>query len=550
MQRLSIPPGSREAVRSTMRNILSAIATKNDLDVKAGTTMRGKKALIEDASEEAEIIFRSLEAGIGVYAATILVNEYRNNEKKNPISCSAVQRFTLSSSIINKSKRVHQKSGKDDKGTAWAQARLNQCSEWKERIQLGVDAGNVPNMNFEGNKKPIFLDGIAWFDENHKKVVLGFTSKIEHRISRNPLTGLPCRIEDGGILPEKKNQTSVKFPGEARGMFGAGMRTNIDGTVEGVKTTPFFYTGRFVLGLKEYNIRIEAELERAKQLKGKWGNKGGGYLERYEENWYSELKKEVDKKWCCITDMMEHAIMEATIIFAGTLHADDFLIFHDGLSQWWECDAQQFLESKNFGHRQLRCEGETNKEYKRYHHKVVGDSPELCRALDAHGFADFKASIFYHLSVTSGLALDDPRRFNSGTPKEMESTMARAWLVEPTSARIVEDIKALPRVLDVIIAAEGCVVKDEFLRTGRRSRRADDKGELMRKPRNSQRVSTLKARPLHPDAVHALDILRRGGRDLPVAIVHEIVDEFLDQEDLEDEEDEVEDNEDADGEVE
>lgn len=57
--------------------------------------------------------------------------------------------------------------------------------------------------------------------------------------------------------------------------------------------------------------------------------------------------------------------------------------------------------------------------------------------------------------------------------------------------------------------AEGCVVKDECLRNGRRARRADDKDELMHKPRTSQRAVTLKAHPLHPDAEHTIDILRR-----------------------------------------
>ena len=45
--------------------------------------------------------------------------------------------------------------------------------------------------------------------------------------------------------------------------------------------------------------------------------------------------------------------------------------------------------------------------------------------------------------------------------------MAHAWEVEPISLRIVENIQALPRVLDVIMKANGCVVKEEFLRTGR-----------------------------------------------------------------------------------
>ena len=44
--------------------------------------------------------------------------------------------------------------------------------------------------------------------------------------------------------------------------------------------------------------------------------------------------------------------------------------------------------------------------------------------------------------------------------------------------RIVEDIFALPRVFDIIVANKGCVVKDEILRPGRRHSRADDTGDL------------------------------------------------------------------------
>ena len=76
---------------------------------------------------------------------------------------------------------------------------------------------------------------------------------------------------------------------------------------------------------------MQEELDRVKILKGSWGRHGEGYLERYEENWDLELRKSVDKKYCCVTDMMDHAIAESTKIFAGTLRADDFLIFHDGL---------------------------------------------------------------------------------------------------------------------------------------------------------------------------------------------------------------------------
>ena len=94
----------------------------------------------------------------------------------------------------------------------------------------------------------------------------------------------------------------------------------------------------------------------------------------------------------------------------------------------------------------------------RYHCKAVGDGPEFCRALDSHGFADLVISVAYHCSLSSVYAVDDPRRFHMGTPAQVWSSMTRCWQVEPTSDRIIEDVLALPDVLERIIAAKGCVV--------------------------------------------------------------------------------------------
>ncbi|KAJ1425186.1 hypothetical protein B484DRAFT_398024 [Ochromonadaceae sp. CCMP2298] len=41
----------------------------------------------------------------------------------------------------------------------------------------------------------------------------------------------------------------------------------------------------------------------------------------------------------------------------------------------------------------------------------------------------------------------------------------------------MENVTAFERTLDLLIKAEGCVVPDEFLRTDRRARRSDDKGD-------------------------------------------------------------------------
>ena len=72
----------------------------------------------------------------------------------------------------------------------------------------------------------------------------------------------------------------------------------------------------------------------------------------------------------------------------------------------------------------------------------------------------------------------------------------------------------LPEVLDKIIAAEGCAVQDEFLRTGRRARAAEDQDTAhqpsTRKIRQRQRKETLEMPPIHPDVLPAWKKLAQG----------------------------------------
>ena len=99
--------------------------------------------------------------------------------------------------------------------------------------------------------------------------------------------------------------------------------------------------------------------------------------------------------------------------------------------------------------------------------------------------------------------------------KRMEgvwSVMCRCWTLEPTSARIVEDIEALPRVLNTIIAHNGCVAPDEAFRNGRRAQTHDGKKILKRKPVARQRISTLKCLIIHQDVVEARDNLIKNNQ--------------------------------------
>jgi len=280
----------------------------------------------------------------------------------------------------------------------------------------------------------------------------------------------------------------------------AAMRKLPDGTFEGVKGIPFNYTGKTVLGLRSYRNEMDKEMYRVIGLKGQWKNYSNGYKDRYPESWREEVCKAVDKKYCSVSDIMDHVIEQGNNIYQNTDVANTFLVFHDGLTQWWEKESQQYLNDvHNFRNRQLRCYGDTNMKT-RYHNKVVGKSPEMCRALDSHGFADFKVSIAYHISLTSVYNNEDPRKFLAGTPKDLWLTMLRCWEMEPTSSRIVTDILNFPEVLRKIIACNGAVIPNEALRTGRRAFSLKNT-ELKNKPRASQRKSTMKVRPTHTDAL-------------------------------------------------
>ena len=123
---------------------------------------------------------------------------------------------------------------------------------------------------------------------------------------------------------------------------------------------------------------------------------------------------------------------------------------------------------------------------------------ESCRGLDAYGFSDLEANISYSVAISSFLPHTHKDAMHLGTPAQVAATMTKCWQVEPTSERIVQDIMALPMVLQKIIDAEGTIVLNEGVRHSRRAMRHDGNGLLTTRLKPSQRKSTLRQRPLHP----------------------------------------------------
>jgi hypothetical protein len=301
-----------------------------------------------------------------------------------PICRLAIQYFITQNPCVKTSKIQTKKNGKSDVESTWAIGRRNQANQIDQQIMIGYAAKFGGKDSYDviaADFPPMYVDGIVFFDENHQQVCLGDGCTVYQRKVARDETGNAVAPVDGGEFSRLKTTTSIKYPGEGRGCFGVCIRTDKDGKEEGIRTVPFNYNDRKVIGNKAFEVAIDIELERVKPLKNDWGKHGQGYEERYKENWRIEVEAKVRETLCNIYYFIDHTIAEGNRIYKGTDREDDWIMFHDGLTCYWTPESQDYIKSKGFYDSQFRCLGDTNKG-NRYHLKVCGDSPEICRGLD------------------------------------------------------------------------------------------------------------------------------------------------------------------------
>jgi hypothetical protein len=233
---LRVGQDSARVVRRTLEDIVDAQGRGVQYDGSKVAAGRGRPALIKMGSAEAKGIFEALRTGVGVPQATVLVNIAREQQGLPSVSYSAVQSFVSSHPDARIVKRPMKKSGKEDMDSVWAQARKAFALQLRDQLK-GI-----------GPHASIYLDGIAWWDEHHKKVRLGHAGKYMFQEAEDPdRPGERMAIADGGAFPELKTArgavTTAKYLGEARFCFGAAMRTvtGADGVeyAEGVRLEPF-----------------------------------------------------------------------------------------------------------------------------------------------------------------------------------------------------------------------------------------------------------------------------------------------------------------------
>ena len=420
---------------------------------------------------EAMIAADELESGVGQTQATISVNVWR--AKQRPPKSEVCRATVVAAAVAlgaEKRRRLKRKCGSTDPNDAWSKARLAQVQQFLAQLRAGRREGVC-------SLKPIHLYGIAFWDEKHKKVRMGCSSKWQWRVPRGP-DGAYLSAEEGGKLAPPLDVTTGKYEDEARGCFGVAMK-QVNGVYIGHRFKPFNYTGWKVLGPTSYWAAIRKELERVEELTGSPWNlccnpecgdeamidvyDGGRYEFLHGDKWRQMVDKHL--KLCCITDIIDHIINEGNTFYADTPYANTWIIGHDALGQYWEPAALKHLEGKGFPRSRLLCaQGGTNWGT-RYEGKLVGNSPELM-PLDSNLFSDLEYAIKQHCALTHDLANDDPRKFKLGTPSDVWSALKRSWeCIRPS--RIVTDIKRWESALGMIFNFQGCLVHDLNNRHGR-----------------------------------------------------------------------------------
>ena len=115
--RLSIPKGSRPLVKKVLKDILKAQKDGYYYNAAAPNHLARRFARIQDGTMEAKLVCDALGAGISVGKTTALLNASLLTAGREPVSCSAVQRFKQESPYVRSHKRGTRKSGSMDENS-------------------------------------------------------------------------------------------------------------------------------------------------------------------------------------------------------------------------------------------------------------------------------------------------------------------------------------------------------------------------------------------------------------------------------------------------
>ena len=505
--------GSRRTVEGVLRRLAVAEAAGLDCDVscrKVGSGLGNKKLNAADwAHDDAIAILASaLNLGLSMGIAVGRCNAKLLRDGRPPITKTVALRIV--GELGGRVSAVGTApQGSRDASSPWGVARNAFLTQVKAQFAAGALLPSQVGRKRKPNKKtkekmdaltehmPLVLERIAWFDQVHAKVEIGAGAMMNLQwsipIAKN---GRPCPISEGGVMPPKKFKRKLKFPAEVRVQAGlAAVIDKVTGKRKAVRSPMWDYGGPsgdgWLLGPAQYDLYFNAEIARVVPLKGVWAkfNSQNPYKERFPLTWKEEIKKcSHMKKWHDVRDMMFWTKEAADKMFKGSTYEGNYVLWVDGLKQWWEKEAQAYLETLGLRHRQVRCLGDTAKGsiynlLGNGNGTVPGDSPStsIC---DDNCFGEHKRSRGEHVTATFDLPQGDPKKFSMATPSLALKTFQRVWQVAPSDERIFQCVDGIPTKIQDILDVKGGVV-EKVRRRGKRAKNATQ-------------------RAMHPDAMMAM----------------------------------------------
>ena len=111
------------------------------------------------------------------------------------------------------------------------------------------------------------------------------------------------------------------------------------------------------------------------------------------------------KCYCCVSDLIEHMVIETKKVFKGTTHEDTCLFYHDALSLMTAKETRKWMKEK--GHDKMWILPEfdlfcRDPDLSRYLNRPPGNSPELCN-LDSCLNEDVHKMVDVHVRMTNGM---------------------------------------------------------------------------------------------------------------------------------------------------
>jgi hypothetical protein len=256
------------------------------------------------------------------------------------------------------------------------------------------------------------------------------------------------KLQDVGIstIADLKNMTEHKFNETAAAKLGRGMSLQI---------------------LKQYQaVASTSEITTPPNLITNYRKEANPYLARFGQRlWKKEIDQSITlRSTLCITSYIIHMWEQTALAMHGTIHQDDWLVYHDALSLMTAKRTMEWMENtrtpdgKKYIHRWILPELGCNDDIPRFGGRPIGDFPESM-PLDNTLNNNLKSSNTTHIIDTVSLNEDDPRKFSLSTPKRCSEAIRRLWDFgltgkagedkheggAPSGSRIVQDVY---RVID------------------------------------------------------------------------------------------------------